>query len=341
MKRHLNTLFVTTNGSYLAKQGQSIVVRREGENVLRVPILTVGGIVCTGTASVSTALLGLCAEKGVSISFLSPQGRFLARVEGPTSGNVLLRKDQFRAALSDQKCLEVSRGFVLGKVVNARAILLRGIRDHGDSEGMLGNAVAVLGRCTRAAEQSSSLDQLRGVEGEAGRAYFGAFDALITREDGALRFTGRNRRPPMDPVNAMLSFAYAILAHDVRSACEAVGLDPQVGFLHRDRPGRSGLALDLMEELRAPVADRAVLTVVNRRQVSPGDFDRLPGGGVRMNEAARKALIVTYQKRKQEEVVHSFVGERTTVGLIPHLQARLLARHLRGDLDGYPPYFVK
>lgn len=341
MKRHLNTLFVTTDGSYLAKQGQSIVVSRDGEKVLQVPILTVSGIVCTGAASVSTALLGLCGEKGVSISFLSGRGRFLARVEGPTSGNVLLRKDQFRATLSDQRCLEVSRYFVLGKVVNARAILLRGIRDHGDPEGTLGNAVAVLGRCASSAEQSPSLGQLRGIEGEAGRAYFGAFDGLITREEGAFRFRGRTRRPPTDPVNAMLSFAYAILAHDVRSACESVGLDPQVGFLHRDRPGRPGLALDLMEELRAPIADRAVLTVVNRRQVSPGDFEQHPGGGVRMNESARKALIVTYQKRKQEEVVHPFVGERTTMGLIPHLQARLLARHLRGDLDGYPPYFVK
>lgn len=341
MKRHLNTLFVTTDGSYLAKEGQTVVVKRGGEKLLQVPLLTIGSIVCTGTASVSSALLGMCAEKGVTVSLLSPQGRFLARVEGPVSGNVLLRKDQFRAAVTENIAREIARTFVLGKILNARSVLLRGIRDHGDREGMLGDAVATLGRCVGAAERATSVDQLRGVEGEAGKTYFGVFECLITRDDGAFGFRGRTRRPPTDPVNAMLSFAYAILAHDVRSACEAVGLDPQVGFLHRDRPGRAGLALDLMEELRAPIADRAVLSAVNRRQVSPSDFEQFPGGAVRMGEAARKALIVTYQKRKQEEVAHPFLRERTTVGLVPHIQARLLARLLRGDLDAYPPYLIK
>lgn len=341
MKRHLNTLFVTTDGSHLAKEGQSIVVKRQGDTVLRVPILAVGGIVCMGAASVSTGLLGLCAERGVTVSFLSPAGRFLARVEGPASGNVLLRKIQFRTSVDERESLDLARGFVVGKVVNARRTLLRGIRDHGDPGGALANAVAILGRCTGTAQRSTSLAHLRGVEGEAGRAYFDVFDGLISRDDGDLRFHGRTRRPPTDPINAMLSFAYAVLAHDVRSACESVGLDPQVGFLHRDRPGRAGLALDLMEELRAPIADRAVLTAVNRRQVSSGDFETLPGGAVRMNDSARKTLLVTYQKRKQDEVMHPFLAERTTVGLIPHLQALLLARHLRGDLDGYPPYFVK
>jgi CRISPR-associated protein Cas1 len=341
VKRHLNTLFVTTDGSYLAKEGQTIVVRRRGEKVLQVPILTVDGIVCLGTGAISTPLIGMCAEKGVTLSLLSPQGRFLARVEGPVSGNVLLRKDQFRTAVDQVGSLEIARAFVHGKILNARSVVLRGIRDHGDRDGTLGDTVAVLGRCSTAAEHATSLDQLRGVEGEAGRAYFAVFGGLITRGDDEFSFPGRTRRPPTDPVNAMLSFVYAILAHDVRSACESVGLDPQVGFLHRDRPGRAGLALDLMEELRAPIADRAVLTVINRRQVSRADFEVLPGGAVRMNEAARKAVIVTYQKRKQEEVLHPFLGERTTVGLVPHVQARLLARHLRGDLDGYPPYLVK
>ncbi len=341
MKRHLNTLFVTTDGSLLAKEGQSIIVKREGQTVLRVPILTVGSIVCTGTASITTPLLGLCGEKGVSVSLLTPQGRFLARFEGPVSGNVLLRRDQFNASLSSDASLHIARGFVLGKIVNSRSILLRAIRDHGDPDGILAESAAVLGRCSGAAERVDSLDRLRGVEGEASRGYFASMGRLITTDDGAFSFHGRSRRPPLDPVNAMLSFVYAILAHDVRSACEAVGLDPQVGFLHADRPGRPSLALDLMEELRAPLADRAVLTVINRRQVSAADFVRLPGGAVRMNDAARKLLIVTYQKRKQEDVVHPFLGERTTIGLIPHIQARLLARHLRGDLDGYPPYLVK
>ncbi len=341
MKRHLNTLFVTTEGSYLTKEGQSIVVRRGREKVLQVPVLAVAGIVFIGTGSVSTPLLGLCAEKGVSVSFLAPQGRFLARVEGPVSGNVLLRKAQFRAAQDEERALDLARAFVLGKVINARAVLMRAVRDHGDASGALADAVAVLGRCGESAERSRTSDHLRGIEGEAGRTYFGVFERLVTREEGDFRFRGRTRRPPTDPVNAMLSFAYSILAHDVRSACESVGLDSQVGFLHRDKPGRAGLALDLMEELRAPIADRAVLTVINRRQVSVDEFEELPGGGVRMKESARKALIVTYQRRKQDEILHPFLAERTTVGLIPHLQARLLARHLRGDLDGYPPFFVK
>jgi CRISPR-associated protein Cas1 len=341
MKRHLNTLFVTTDGSHLAKEGQTIVVRRDGKKVLQVPALALQGIVCTGTASVTTALLSLCAANGVSLSFLSPQGRFLARVEGPASGNVLLRKDQFRAAISSTASLEIARGFVLGKIINERTVILRAIRDHGDAGCRLEDAAAVLGRCARAAERANSLDQLRGVEGEAARAYFGVFAGLITRDDAESWFQQRTRRPPLDAANAMLSFAYAVLAHDVRSACEGVGLDPQVGFLHRVRPGRPALALDLMEELRAPIADRAVLTVINRGQVSRNDFESLPGGGVRMRDSARKALLVTYQKRKQDEVLHPFIGERSTIGLVPHLQARLLARHLRGGLDGYPPYFFK
>ena len=341
VKRHLNTLFVTTDGSFLSKEGQTIVVRREGKKVLQVPILTLQGIVCLGTAAISTALMGMCAEKGVSLSFLSPHGRFLARVEGPVSGNVLLRRDQFRTAYDQVRSLDLARAFVLGKILNARSVILRGIRDHGDPHGALGEAVSTLGRCSRAAGLAEGPDQLRGVEGEAGRSYFGAFGGLISRDDGEFSFSGRTRRPPADPVDAMLSFLYAVLAHDVRSACESVGLDPQVGFLHRERPGRAGLALDLMEELRAPIADRTVLTMINRRQVARNDFEVFPGGAVRMNAALRKAIIVAYQKRKQEAVLHPFLGERTTLGLIPHIQARLLARHLRGDLDGYPPYLVK
>lgn len=341
MKRHLNTLFVTTDESYLSKEGKSVIVKRDGKKVLRVPALTLDGIVCIGRSYLSTPLLRLCGESGLTVSIISPSGRFIGRFEGPTTGNVLLRRDQHRLSLEQASRLSISKRFVLGKLANSRAVLLRAIRDHGDETGRLRASAALQNRGVERVERAGSLEELRGLEGEGARAYFQGFNDLITRDDSDFAFTSRSRRPPLDRVNAMLSFAYAVLRHDVRSACEAVGLDPQIGFLHRDRPGRPSLALDLMEELRAPLADRAVLTVINRQQVSGRDFDLRPGGAVHMREAARKALLVTYQKKKQDSIEHPFLAEKTTVGLIPHLQARLLAKHLRGDLDGYPPFLLK
>lgn len=341
MKRHLNTLFVTTDDSYLSKEGESIVVKREGKKVLQVPALTLDGLVCIGRSYVSTPLLRLCAEKGLTVSLFSSSGRIIGRFEGPATGNVLLRRDQHRLSLDPAARLAIAARFVFGKVANSRTVIRRGARDHGDPQGRLGEAADVLGRVLRKVEHARDLDELRGMEGEVGRVYFRTFDSLITRSDPEFGFRRRSRRPPQDRTNALLSFAYGMLRHDVRSACEGVGLDPQVGFLHADRPGRASLALDLMEEFRAPLADRAVLTVINRRQVSGADFQARPGGAVHMREAARKALIVTYQKRKQENLTHPFLAERTTVGFLPHLQARLLARHLRGDLDGYPPFLMR
>lgn len=341
MKRHLNTLFVTTDESYLSKEGESIVVKRQGKKVLQVPALTLDGLVCIGRSYVSTPLLGLCGERGVTISLFSPSGRIIGRFEGPATGNVRLRRDQHRLSLDPSARLAIAARFVFGKVANSRTVIRRGARDHGDPQGRLGEAADVLGRVLRKVEHARDLDELRGMEGEAGRAYFWAFDDLITRSDREFAFQGRSRRPPRDRTNALLSFAYGILRHDVRSACEGVGLDPQIGFLHADRPGRASLALDIMEEFRAPLADRAVLTVINRKQVSGADFHARPGGSVQMGDATRKALIVTYQKRKQEALIHPYLNERTTVGLLPHLQARLLARHLRGDLDGYPPFLTR
>ena len=341
MRRHLNTLFVTTDDSYLSREGESIVVKRNGAQVLRVPALTLDGLVCIGRSYLSTPLLRLCAEKGLTVSLFSPSGRIIGRFEGPVSGNVLLRRDQHRLSTDAGARLSIAQRFVLGKVSNARSVLLRGARDHGDAQGRLGEATEVLRRILHRVEHARDLDQLRGIEGEAGRTYFGVFDDLITRDESEFRFSGRSRRPPLDRVNALLSFAYGILRHDVRSACEGVGLDPQIGFLHADRPGRPGLALDLMEELRAPLADRVVLTLINRQQVSDRDFEVGPGGAVRIMENARKAVIVTYQKKKQDTLTHPFLQDETTVGLVPHLQARLLARHLRGDLDGYPPFLTR
>ena len=341
MKRHLNTLFVTTDDSYLSREGESIVVKRRGKKVLQVPALTLDGLVCIGRSYVSTPLLRLCGENGLTVSLFSPSGRIIGRFEGPASGNVLLRRDQHRLSLDPDTRLAIAARFVFGKVANSRTVILRGARDHGDPQGRLGEAVDVLGRVLRNVEHARDLDEIRGMEGEAGRVYFRIFDSLITRGGAEFEFQGRSRRPPRNRTNALLSFTYGILRHDVRSACEGVGLDPQIGFLHADRPGRASLALDLMEEFRAPLADRAVLTVINRQQVSSADFHVRPGGGVQMKDSARKTLIVTYQKRKQENLNHPFLREQTTVGLLPHLQARLLARHLRGDLDGYPPFLTR
>lgn len=340
MKHHLNTLFVTTQGAYLAKESEAVLVRVEKQTKLRVPIHTLGGIVCFGNVTCSPYLMGLCGERGVAISFMTEKGRFLARVAGFTPGNVMLRREQYRRADDPGCCAGIARAVVVGKIANARTVLLRGIRDRPDGAGIatLQHASDTLERCIRQARAADSVDVLRGVEGEAARIYFGVFNRLITTQRDTFVFHERSRRPPLDNVNALLSFLYAMLAHDLRAACETTGLDAAVGFLHRDRPGRPGLALDLMEEFRPFLVDRLVLSLINRRQVQGSGFRRAPGGGVRMDDATRKAVLVAYQKRKQEELVQPFLGEKTTVGLLPHLQARLLARHLRGDLDGYPPF---
>jgi CRISP-associated protein Cas1 len=340
MKRHLNTLFVTTQGAYVSKDGQAATVRVGDTTALRVPLHTLGGIVCFGRVSCSPYLMGACAEAGVAISFMTENGKFLARVHGYTPGNVLLRRQQYRLADDADGCAAIARNVIIGKVSNARTVLLRGARDHGEGArgDVLRRAAALLDRALGDTLVTGTLDGLRGVEGEAARAYFAAFSALVTVADEDFAFRGRSRRPPLDNMNALLSFLYALLANDVRAACESAGLDPAVGFLHRDRPGRPGLALDLMEEFRPFLTDRLALSLVNRRQVQASGFRKGETGGVEMDDATRKTVLVAYQKRKQEEIKHPFLGEATTTGLLPHLQARLLARHLRGDLDGYPPF---
>lgn len=343
MKQYQNTLYVTTEGAYLAQEGECVVVRIESETRLRVPVHTLGSIVCFGGVGCSPHAMELCADRGVTLAFLTGQGRFRARVQGPVSGNVLLRREQYRRADDLAACAVVARTMVAAKIANSRTVLLRAARDHPDASG----AEAV---STAAQRLEGSLDQLkrdlpldtvRGVEGDASRLYFGVFDHLITAQKDAFFFRERSRRPPLDNMNALLSFLYAMLANDAAAALEAVGLDPAVGFLHRDRPGRPGLALDLMEEFRAFLADRVALSLVNLRQVAADGFRRTEAGGVEMGDATRKELLVAYQKRKQEEILHPFLGERTTVGLLVHIQAMLLARYLRGDMDGYPPFIWK
>jgi CRISPR-associated protein Cas1 len=340
VKRHLNTLFVTTQGSYLAKDGATAAVRVEGETRLRVPLLTLDGLVVFGNVTVSPFLLGACGEHGIGVTFLTENGRFLARATGPTGGNVLLRREQYRRADDPATTAAVARAVVTAKVINARNVLLRSLRDHapgGDGDRRQ-PAATELAKLLDALDRSGDADQVRGLEGLAARLYFEAFDDLIRQQRDRFAFAGRSRRPPLDPINALLSFLYALLRHDVTAALEGVGLDPQVGFLHRDRPGRPGLALDLMEELRPLLADRVALSLVNLKQVRPEGFTTSESGGVAMDDETRRTVISAYQQRKQDEVTHPFLGEKTTLGLVPHLQARLLARHLRGDLDGYPPF---
>ncbi|HEX3528091.1 MAG TPA: type I-C CRISPR-associated endonuclease Cas1c [Thermoanaerobaculia bacterium] len=343
MKRHQNTLYVTTQGAYLAKDGEAVAVRVAEETRLRIPIHTLGGIVCFGQVGASPFLLGFCGERGVAVSFLTENGRFLARVQGPVSGNVLLRREQYRRADDDSGAAGITRSLLAAKIANSRTVIQRALRDRPQSPGVetLRSAAMVLGQHLDSLREGIPLDGLRGIEGNAARLYFEVFDELITQQKEDFFFRERSRRPPLDNVNALLSFLYTLLCHDCAAALESVGLDPAVGFLHRDRPGRPSLALDLMEEFRAVLADRLALSLINLQQIRGDGFSRGETGGVMMDEATRKKVLVEYQKRKQEEIVHPFLGEKTTVGLLPHLQAALLARHLRADLDGYPPFLWK
>lgn len=339
MRQLLNTLYVTTHGAYLARDGETIVVRHDGETKLQVPVHTLGGVVCFGGVGFSPALLGLCAESGVTVSFLTESGRFLARMSGPVSGNVLLRREQYRRADDLTASAAISRVIVAAKVANSRGVLLRALRDHPDGAGgaALGETIDRLDGILRRLEPPSPLDSVRGMEGEAAQAYFSVFDHLIVAQKDEFQFKTRNRRPPLDPVNALLSFLYTLLRHDVTAALESAGLDPAVGFLHRDRPGRPGLALDLMEELRPTLADRLALSLINRQQVQPRGFTVTESGAVLMDDNTRKEVLITYQKRKQEEIQHPFLEDKIAIGLIPHVQALLMARYLRGELDAYPP----
>ena len=341
MKKLLNTLYVTTQDTYLRKEGETVVVEKEKQVLLRLPIHTLQGIVTFGNVMTSPFLLNLCAERGVCVSFMSESGRFLARVTGPVSGNVLLRLAQMRAYEDKEKKGEIARSFVIGKLLNARNIILRRIRDHGVSDVLRDAAEKHVGVVRRVRDSPPDAERLRGLEGEAGAAYFACFNELLVAQKDEFAISGRNRRPPTDPMNALLSYLYTLLAHDCRGALEGVGLDPQIGFLHEVRSGRPGLALDLMEEFRAVLADRVALSLVNLRQVRPRDFKTTESGAVEMKEEARKTILQTWQKKKQETIQHPFLEERVPIGLLPHLQALLLARYLRGDLDAYPPYIQK
>ncbi|MGB3224469.1 MAG: type I-C CRISPR-associated endonuclease Cas1c [Desulforhopalus sp.] len=338
MKTHLNTLFVTTQGAYLTKDGETVAVRIDKEVKLRIPVHTLDGVVCFGNVGCSPFLMGFCADRDVSISFLTENGRFLARVLGPVSGNVLLRREQYRRADDPAFSAQMSSSFVTGKIANCRTVLQRVLRDHADKVDFqaIEDAVKRLTTSLRRLQGELDLDAIRGVEGDAAHVYFDVFDHLVIRNKEDFFFHQRNRRPPLDRMNCLLSFLYTLVMHDIRSALECTGLDPAVGFLHRDRPGRPGLALDLMEEFR-PMADRLALSLVNLGQLKGKDFIISEAGGVRMKDKARKTLLVSYQKRKQDTMQHPFLEKKMPLGLLFHTQALLLARFLRGDIDGYPP----
>lgn len=334
MKQMLNTLYVTTQGSYLHKEGEAIVIEVERVVKAKLPIHNIGSIVCFGNVLISPFLLGHCGANAVSISFLSAYGRFLAQVNGPQSGNVFLRREQYRRADDQKISSDIARMFIFGKVNNCRTVLQRHLRDHPETEGnnIITSFLPQLASYLHTLLSPLPMDQVRGVEGIVAQNYFSFWNVLLSQKSG-FRFQGRSRRPPMDPINALLSFIYTLLAHDCRSACEAVGLDSQAGFLHRDRPGRPSLALDLMEELRPVLGDRLVLSLVNRLQVKQSDFLSEATGAVIMKDKVKKLVLNAWQERKKDEITHPFLQEKIQVGLLPLIQARILSRYLRDDLE--------
>lgn len=341
MKKLANVLYVTVPEAYLSLEGETVVIKKEESVSMRLPLHNLENIVCFNYLGVSPALMGACSERNVGLSFLSPYGRFLARVSGRVKGNVLLRKKQYEISDKEYQSVPIAASFLLGKLVNCRKVVARAVRDHTMLVDVpaLNQASAALKGILAVIPECKTINELMAFEGSAAKIYFSIFDQLILQQREDFTFKERTRRPPLDNMNSLLSFLYTLLTNEVASALETVGLDPYVGFLHQDRPGRPSLALDLMEELRPVFGDRLALTLVNRRQVSGKGFTKKESGGILMDDDTRKAVLTAWQERKKEEIMHPFLRERIPFGLIPHVQAMLLARFLRGDLDAYPPYF--
>ena len=341
MRKLLNTLYVTTPGSYLSLDGLALVIRREEQETARLPSHNFSGIVCFGRVSCSPYLMHFCAEQGILISFLDGFGRFLARVEGPVSGNVLLRREQYRIADSPERSARTVMMLVAGKIANQRAVLRRFRRDYAPVSEAMTRAESGLDRILENLRDETTVDALRGQEGKAADLYFSVFDELIRDRESPFRFEGRNRRPPLDMVNALLSYSYTLLLHETIAGLETVGLDPAVGFLHRDRPGRQSLALDLLEEFRPYAGDRFILSLINNKRLTPSDFETRANGAVYLNEEGRKKFLTAWQQRKQETLEHPFLKEKMPVGLLFFVQARLLAKYVRGEMDYYIPFVWK
>ncbi len=343
MKHLLNTLYILSEDIYLSLDGENVLANREKQVVARYPLHTLQNIITFSYSGASPALMGACAQRQIGLAFCTPRGKFLARVCGESSGNVLLRRTQYRVADDPAQCCQISRTMIFGKLFNARWCIERTRRDHGlrvDSEKLMSASGQIYGLLPQVKVETSP-EELRGLEGVGANAYFSVFDEMILGDKDTFSFHGRSRRPPLDPVNAMLSFAYSLLANDCASALESVGLDSYVGFLHRDRPGRTSLALDLMEELRPCMADRFVLTLINNRMLKPDDFLFMESGAVLLTDEGRKTFLKHWQEKKKEMLTHPYLGEKLPWGMIPYIQALLLARYLRGDLDAYPPFLWK
>lgn len=346
MKQHLNTLFITLEAAYLRKDGAAIAIKHEGKTKLRVPLHNLEGVVVFAwDSTVSASLMQACGEAGVTLSFHSPHGKFMSSSYGGISGNILLRREQYRQADSPSHSLAIAQNMIAAKLHNTRTILQRSARDnsakHPEKAQQIQKTVDLLKNRVAATRHITTLESLRGVEGDAAASYFSVFNQMITRDDTTFHISGRSKRPPLDYTNALLSFTYALLSHDCRSACESCGLDPQSGFLHLPRPGRASLALDLMEEFRPVLADRLVLSLINRKQITDADFETQKSGAIHLRDDSRKIVLQAWQERKQDQVLHPFLDENITVGLLPQIQARLLARYLRGDIDAYPAYLIK
>ncbi len=341
MKHLGNILYVTTPEAFLSLDGENVIIKKEEGASTRLPLHNLENIVCFTWQGASPALMCACAEHNIGLSFLTPNGRFQGRVTGKVKGNVLLRKKQYDVSESKQDSVPIAASFLMGKISNCRKVLDRAIRDHA----MLVNVEALTGasyfmkETLKALQSCTSIGDLMGFEGSAAKIYFGVFDQLILQQREDFQFKERSRRPPLDNMNSLLSFLYTLLTNEVASALEVVGLDPYVGFLHQDRPGRPSLALDLMEELRPVFADRLALSLVNRKQVTGKGFTQKESGGILMDDETRKAVLTAWQEKKKEEIVHPYLKEKIPFGLIPHVQSMLLARYLRGDLDAYPPFF--
>ena len=343
MRQLLNTLYITKRDAFLTLDGENIVVKADGKEIARFPLHLLDGIITFSHAGASPALMGKCTEKGIALSFCTPHGRFLARCDGRSQGNVLLRREQYRIADNEQRSAQIAGMFLFGKVFNARWVLERAKRDHALRVNVdkLEQASTRLNQTLKIIRDITSLDSLRGVEGDASSTYFEVFDQMILRDKETFFFRERNRRPPKDACNALLSFVYMLLTNMCANALEAIGLDSYVGFIHRDHPGRTSLALDLMEELRPCMADRFVLTLINNRMVSTDDFSCSESGAVMLSDHARKTVLRAWQEKKQESIRHPFLKENIAWGLVPFVQAQLLSRFIRSDLEAYPPFLWK
>lgn len=343
MKKLLNTLYVTSENSYLSLDGENIVVFEDKKEVGRLPLHNLEGIVSFGYRGTSPALMGACADRNISLCYVTPQGKFLARVTGKIKGNVILRQQQYESSRDKEISLSIAKNCITGKIYNARWVLERAVRDHSFqiNTDQVKTASVHLKQSLEYIRNSQSKEQLRGYEGEAASIYFGVFNELILQQKKDFVFCGRNKRPPLDNINAMLSFVYTLLTNQIASALECVGLDPYIGYLHTERPGRVSLALDLIEELRAPLADRFVLSLINKKVITRKNFKTKENGVVIMDDEARKRLLTEWQNRKKETITHPFLKEKIEWGMVPYVQAMLLARYLRGDLDGYPVFLWK